>query len=251
MKTAELAEGLIYATKERLSGTAYPALLLEKGMWREKDEWGNWDGAEKRTRARIVRRAPGVRAESWRGWGADYSKTGLPVLVLKLTEWDFTEGAKDNQVVESPLEILERAKDNMNVMGLVAENHDGRTTTTTRKSVTIRVQTVKGIARKVVVELELMRPQQIVSQWGPYAKAEAREREAREAVTEATAEHKTRVANQEQAITTRLNALLGAENVARHYFHREWSSDGTSTTYEVSAEIIEQLLTLAEKGMSA
>lgn len=258
LKTADLAKDLTYATKERFSGTAYPGLLLEKVMWCEKDEWANWDGAENRSRARIVRRAPGVRAEGHQGWGRDYQKTGLPVLVLKLTDWNFTEGAKDNQVVESPASILERARDAMNVMGLVADTFDGRPTATTRKSITIRVQTVKGIARKVVAELELMRPQQFLSQWGPFVKAQAREREARKAIAEAVAKRKDEGERQAYDFSRRITELLGDEENARYTdsserydFHRKWTGDGTSRTYEVSADVIEKLLALAEKGASA
>jgi hypothetical protein len=255
LKTAELAKGLVYAVKERTTDS-YPGLLLEKGLWREKDEWGNWNGAEKRFKARIVRRAPqGARAEGYKGWGRDYEKTGLPVLLLKATEWDFSKHARDNQIIESPLEILERARDNMGVMALVAEDYDGRSTDTKRKSVTLQVQTVKGVAREVVIELELVRPQQVLSQWGPYVKAQTREREARQNHQAENARLKAENDADAARIKELADILLGQEsstylNGERYDLHRR-SAYSISTTYEISQDSLMRLLELAEKGLSA
>lgn len=250
MKTAELASGLIYATKDRPSLlNAHPSLLLDTALWRTEDAWGNWDGAKERSKRRIVRKAPqGARVETNTSWGFDYRKTALPLLVLKVCAWDFSERAGDNQIVESPASILERARDHMNIMALVDEDHDGRVTESIRHNISIRVETVKGVARKVEVELELMRPQQILSQWGPYAKQEAREAEAKEAAAKATAERKNQATEQSKSLSARLNTLLERDTTQRSGFRRQWTSSGTSTTYEVSAEIIERLLDLAEKG---
>jgi hypothetical protein len=257
VKTADLAQDLIYAVTERLSSTPSVGLLLDTVLWRESDEWGNWDGASARTRARIVRKAPkGARVEKSSGW-RDFYRNGLPVLVLKVIAWDFSERAGDDQIVESPASILERARDNMNVMGLIAEDHDGRPTATTRRSITIRVQTAKGAARKVTAELELMRPQQVVSQWGPYVKEHARQAAAKAAIANSLAEASAQSVAQAQGFVERLNALLGDEKGPRQHqgerydFHRKWTSGNVSSTYEVSADVIARLLDLAEKGASA
>jgi hypothetical protein len=257
VKTADLAQDLIYAVNERLSSTPTVGLLLDTALWRESDEWGHWDGASARTRARIVRKAPkGARVEKSSGW-RDFYKNGLPVLVLKAGAHDFSERAGDNQIVESAASVLERARDTMNVMGLVAEDYDGRPTASTRRSITIRVQTAKGAARKVSAELELMRPQQVVSQWGPYTKQKAREDAAKEALAKSFAEASAQSVAQAQGFVERLNALLGEEKGPRNHqgerydFHREWTSGNNTSTYQVHADIIERLLDLAEKGQTS
>lgn len=258
MKTADLAQDLTYAVSERLSSTPSVGLLLDTVLWRESDEWGNWDGASARTRARIVRKAPkGARVEKSSNW-RNFYRNGLPVLVLKVTAWDFSEGARDNQIVESPASILERARDTMDVMGLVAEDYDGRSTATTRRSITIRVQTVKGAARKVTAELELMRPQQVVSQWDPYVKREAEETATKAAIARQMAEARDQSVAQGQDFVTRLTALMGDGDSVRYNasderydFHRKWTSGNVSSTYEVSADVIARLLDLAEKGATS
>jgi hypothetical protein len=259
VKTADLTPGQTYAVTERLSSTPSVGLVLETALWREKDEWANWDGAESRSVARIWRKAPkGARVEGRQGWGRDYQKTGLPVLVLKsVGAYDFSERAGDNQIAETAQDILERARDNMNVMGLVAENHDGRRTDTTRRQIVIRVQTVKGTARKVTAELELMRPQQIASLWAPFVKREAEQAATKAAMAKSFAEASAQSVAQGQEFTARLSALLGDEkgprnaSDERYDFHRKWTSTNISSTYEVSADVIARLLDLAEKGASA
>lgn len=260
MKTADLAKGQTYAVTERLSSTPSVGLVLETALWREKDEWATWDGADTRSVARIWRKAPkGARVEARQGWGRDYQKTGLPVLVLKsVGAYDFSERAGDDQIAESAQDILERARDNMNVMGLVAENHDGRRTDTIRRQITIRVQTVKGAARKVNAELELMRPQQINSLWAPYVKREAEETATKAAIARQMAEARDQSVAQGQDFVTRLTALMGDGDSVRYNasderydFHRKLTSGNVSSTYEVSADVIARLLNLAEKGASA
>jgi hypothetical protein len=258
VKTADLTPGQTYAVNERLSSTPTVGLLLDTALWRESDEWGHWDGASARTRARTVRKAPkGARVEKSSGW-RDFYRNGLPVLVLTYVgAYDFSERAGDDQIVESPASILERARDAMNILGLVAEDYDGRPTDTTRRQIVIRVQTVKGTARKVTAELELMRPQQIASLWAPYIKQKAREDAAKEALAKSFAEASAQSVAQAQGFVERLNALLGEEKGPRNHqgerydFHREWTSGNNTSTYQVHADIIERLLDLAEKGQTS
>jgi hypothetical protein len=258
VKTADLTPGQTYAVNERFTGATRAGLVLDKALWRESDEWGDWDGAEKRTKARIVRKAPkGARIERSKGWG-DYSRTGLPVLVLDEWDFSFTERAEGEQITEEPHSILERARDAMNIMGLVAEDHDGRSTDTTRRSVTIRVQTAKGVARKVTATLTMLRPQQIIAGWTEHVEAEAREAAAKAALARTFGEAKRKSVAQAQDFVTRVTALMGDGDTVRYNhsnerydFHREWTSGGFSSTYEVSADVIARLLDLAEKGASS
>jgi hypothetical protein len=258
VKTADLTPGQTYAVTERLTGATKAGLVLDKALWRESDEWGDWDGAEKRTKARIVRKAPkGARIERSKGW-RDYSRTGLPVLVLDEWDFSFTERAEGEQITEEPHSILERARDAMNVMGLVAEDHDGRSTDTTRRSVTIRVQTAKGVARKVTATLTMLRPQQIIAGWTDHVEAEARLAAAQAAIANSLAEASAQSVAQAQGFVERLNTLLGdGDNIPynhqgeRYDFHREWTSGNNTSTYQVHADVIARLLDLAEKGASA
>lgn len=258
MKTSDLKSGTVYATNERPAATSKPGLLLDTALWRESDEWEHWDGASARTtRARIVRKAfKGARVEKSSGW-RDFYRNGLPVLVLNVLAWDFSEGARGNQIAETPLSILERARDTMNVMGLVADGFDGRPTPTTARSATLSVETVGGGSREVCVDLEFLRPQQVVSQWGPYLKQKAHEDAAKAAIDNSLAEASAKSVAQAQGFVERLNALLGEEESPRNHqgerydFHREWTSGNNSSTYQVRAEILARLLDLAEKGQSA
>ena len=256
MKTADLSTGQAYATTERLSATPRPGLLLDRALWQEKDEWGNWDGASARTSARIVRKAPkDARVGTNSNWRRGFWRNGLPVLVMQATAWDFSESARDTQIVESAQDLLVRAQDAMGVMDLVSEGHDGRVTATIRRKIVLRTKTVKGAARKIEFGLEFLRPQQITGGWTLHAEQDERERAAKAAIAKTLAESKARSTDQAQGFTNRLSALLGDDkprNIQneRYDFHRKWTSTGTSSTYEVSAEIIEQLLALAEKGMT-
>jgi len=257
VKTADLAEGLVYAVKERTS-VIMPGLLLDKSMWHEMDKWAKWDGSQERTRNRIIRKAaPGARAaKGVTGWRDDYSNVGLPVLVLKISPGSFSESAGDEQIVEAPLEILERARDNMNVMALVADDHDGRLAPTKRKVVTIRVATVTGAARKVPVELELVRPQQVLSQWGPFVKELERAAVAQAELAQKRSEQEAEIREQAQDFARRVTALLGDDETVhytadgeRYDFRR--AIYGPSNSYEVKPEVLARLLELAEKGASA
>jgi len=264
VKTADLLQDQTYAVVERFSSIPSVGLLLDKALWREKDERDTWDGTSSstRTRPRTVRKAPkGARIEKSQGWGLTYEKTGLPVLVLKLGAYDFSERAKSNQITESAKTLLERARDTMNIMDLVAEDHDGCVTATIQRSITIRVKTVKGTALKIPAELELMQPRQLTSTWDAYTERKVREDAAKVAIVQSLAEATARSAEQAQGFVTRLTALMGdGDNVhynasgERYDFHRKWTSDNSSnsrSTYEVSADIIARLLDLAEKGPSA
>lgn len=258
MKTADLAEGYTYAFVERSTSDVKAALLLDLALWWDGDQWANWDGGEKRTRARVVRKAPkGSRVARSKSWG-DYFTIGLPFLVLEVWDFSFSERAGDDRITEDPHAILERARDAMNVMDLVAENHDGRSTERIHSSITLRVPTAKGVARKVTVSLMLARPQQISTGWTTHVETAEREAAAKAATAKRFAEAATKSRAQGQDFVSRITALMGDGDTVRYDhsderydFHREWTSSGMSSTYQVSAEVIARLLDLAEKGASA
>lgn len=250
MKTADLAIDDVVAYKKNSNG-ANPALVLDTTTWTVEDKFACWDGPNTTaTRARCVRRT-GFSPRAFRGWG-NYSVTGLPVIVLDIREIAFMAQTNPQyRYVKSAAELLREADEKMNVRQIVAEDHDGRYTTAMHRRVDFPAETCDGSTREIGAFLEFVRPQTLLSDWTSYLQQAVREEEDREAHVRVLAERKAVAADQFQTFTSRLNILLGQEDIERNDFRQQLSDLGTGTPYQVSAEIIEQLLTLAEKGKRA
>lgn len=243
MKTSDLKAGRIYATAKRHLDWSRPSLLLDTRLWRERDMQ-----TADQTKERLVRLAPeGSRPGLFTGWGRDYSNVGLPVLVLHVSDHAFDDRAGEDQIMETPRSILLRARDTMNVMGLVAEGSDGRVTQTTLRQITLRVLTVKGVARKVLMELEFLRPQQISALWTEYVEGARKEALSKIEMERRFADRKAESDAAAADIARRIDTLLGW--TARDSgLRRKESSRAVNSVHEIQDDLLRALLLLAEKG---
>lgn len=257
MKLSELAADSIYAYRPRTSDdSAKPALVLEDKLWRSEWKWNNWDGAEKRTRQTVFSRAvKGDRAGSSSAYHANSWTCGVPVLIVNAEERFWMETRGDNRLLWGPFEILARALDEMDPFKLVEEGHDGRVRDGIKARVELAVPTFSRETQKVVVTLELVRPQTLVRDWKDFFAAA--EKRAKEDADFKKRQQAMKAHNDQMAasISARVSTLLGeAEHYTndgeRYDVRRKPTNTGISKTYQVSEEVLLKLLALAERSSS-
>lgn len=257
MKLAELVEGLVHAYRPRTSdSSAQAALVLEQKLWMREDKWANWDGAPTRTKQTIVRRASkGDRAGRSDNYTARSWVCGVPALIIDGSEYLWTPARGERQLAWSPAEIFERALSQMNPFKLISEGHDGRFSDDIRPRMAMDVPTVGGDTDKVHITLELIRPQTLLKQWGPYFKGVLRDQQ--EKATYEVRLDQMRKANDALAadIQSRADSLVGpaeshTSDGARIDLRRTETKTGISKSYVVSEEMLLKLLSLAERSSS-
>jgi len=239
----------VYAHRKNSYSSPYPVLVLEQALW---TEGGN---SAQRTLRRAEKGARAGRSSSW----SNHRVTGIPVLTMQTSAERFRASAEeDYRIVESPRELLVQAVEKSGIMELVdsgesvfGQDPQGRTYRKTRTSVSAHL--VNGEEYEIDVELELVRPQSIESDWDTYLveaeKAALAKAERDKDQADARAENDAVAQN----IAARLDALIDNEtgyNIRgeRYDAHRQHSSSGISTTYEIKQSVLLKLLALAEKG---
>jgi hypothetical protein len=248
MKTAELSTDLAYVLRKGEHGSSFPVLVIETLLWVERDVWRMINGTN--TKVRVVRRAE-KGARVGRGTSTyDYKLTGLPVLRLNANQYDFRDGANpEDQIIDSPKDLLAEALKLHEALDLVDSDtpvfQDGKK----YRRVSVDARYADGQVRSVTVEFELVRPQDIRQEWGAFIDDE-RARILQEAEwARQRAERQASSNEQAYGISSRVTALLGEpangydHNAERRDIHRKLN---TSSTYEVSHELLVKLLALAE-----
>lgn len=259
MKTAELRTEATYALRESSYSATYPVMVLEQALWTKRDDWFTAEDCRTVQRRIILREKKGARAG--RRDGYLYSRTGVPVLKLGVSDHRFLSSASpEHQIVDSAHDLLARALEKIPVMDLVDsgrsvvdEDDEGRKHY--RLKTTVEARYADGETREVEVSLALVRPQALIDGWDSHlGQAE------KEALAEAERERdmaELREASDKRAwnIRDRVTALLEDGDETRYNsrderydVHREQTSSGFSTTYQVSESVLLKLLALAEKG---
>lgn len=253
MKTSELAAKGIYAYRDRPSSYhVQPALLVEVALWKNKDEWGNWNGSETRTSQRVTSRAPkGSRPMHKQGYSGSWLQIGLPILVIE-ADYRRWEASTDDtrRIITQPYEILREAWDRMHILDLVADGHDGRATEPISRTIEVTVALGDGSATKVDVSLELVRPQNLQDSWNDFVEAMRKDAVAQVEMEMRKAERKAESDRVSADIAVRVTRLFddGDTTLYDHNGDRYGLRRRGGTTYEVSRETLLKLLELAEKG---
>lgn len=259
MKTSELTAKATYAYSERPSyGSTYPALVLEKVLWTEKDAWYRDDEGKRVSRRHLVRAEKGDRAGTKSGWGRDFKKTGIPVLKLDLSDWHFgVDNEQPTRITDTAPELLVKGAEQLKLMELVdsgesvfGQDEEGQSFRKTKTKVV--AHTADGGEITVTVELELVRPQTLLLIWHEHVEAAERGRKARAEHVQKQNEKKAASDTMARDIASRLDALLGADKSHTHggerydAYRRDAYHGGT--TYLVDQDLLLKLLALAEKG---
>jgi hypothetical protein len=263
MKTAELREMSTHALQEKSWGSTYPVLVLEKVLWTEKNEWfPKADGSGREERRVLCRAEKGARAGTGGvGYRSGYRKTGIPVLKLCAPDYSFKSSADPEYCIGDTAEdLLTRAMEKIQILDLVDSEQSVFTTDTERGSrrktqTTVMAQYADGHTGEVAVELELVRPQAILSDWTEHLEAAEKEAVAKAELEREKAERKAKNDKTAWSIRDRVTALLDDADTQRYNshderydLHRQWIGGGLSTKYEVSEGMLLKLLELAEKG---
>jgi hypothetical protein len=257
MKTAELTTTTVYAFQEDPYGSTYPVKVLEKSSWTEKNSWFDKEEGEGREERRILRRAEkGERAGTKSPWyGNGYRKTGIPVLKLGLTDWQF----ENYSYAETAEELLAQAAEKLSdkIMDLVDSKESVFTTSPEGKNsrktqATVTAHFTEGGSEEITVHLELVRPQQLIGSWAGHMEGKQKKALAMAEFQKKAAEKKAVSDEVARSIASRLDGLLGASESKtsegeRYDAHREDAYHG-GTTYHIDQATLLKLLELAEKG---
>lgn len=249
MKTADLSTDLAYLSHKGKHGSKRPVLVVETRLWVERDVWRMIDG--KNTKVRLVRRAEaGARVGTGRSSSYDYKLTGIPVLRLNASEYNFRDdGSPENTIVDSPKDLLAEALKLHDALDLVDTQTPVFQEGKKYRRLSVDARYADGQVRSVEVEFDLLRPQDIHQEWGAFIESE-RARLLQEAEwARAKAERQAKANEQAYSVSSRVTALLGESTLG--YDHNAERRDlrrksGSSSTYEVSHELLLKLLALAE-----
>lgn len=253
MKTADLkTDGIVYMHRKGQYAYERPVLVLEARNWTERDSYVTVDGERKKIRE-IHRSEKGTRVGRGQGY-VNYKLTGIPVLRLNVSEWDFREDADgDSRIIDSPLELLREAAELHDALALVDAETDVFSGGKSYRRVSVDARYADGQIRSVSVEFDLVRPQDLHKEWDVWVAEQAalRLQEAEWAMQRA--EKQNKAVTEASEITRRVDALMGSaerydHNGERYDIHRK---NSTGSTYEVSHELLVKLLAMAEGSSTA
>lgn len=249
MKTAELNTTTAYMHRKGQYGSERPVLVLEARNWTEKDTWTRVDGNSKKIR--VIRRSEkGVRVGSGRrGYIGDYKMTGIPVLRLGADSWNFKDGGDpDSTIIDDPAVLLQEALKLHNGLELVDTEQNVFDDGKAFRRVSVDARYADGQIRTVTVEFDLVRPQDLHQEWDAWIKAEnARKLQEAQWAQEKAERHQV-ATRQAYDISSRVTDLMGDEprydhNGERYDLRRK---SGSTSTYEISHELLVKLLGMAE-----
>lgn len=240
MKTSDIVVGKVYAQKNRPSMFfAYPVLVLAKDLWQVNS---NFAGV-----TMVRKAAPGEKAGTTKsGWtyGRNVETVGIPILRLAVENRDFWESTQIERRISSNVnveEILGKARDTMGVLGLIADDHDGRPTKENRVGMTVEAAMADGSTDELRVDFDVVRPQQIIGGWAEYLTAS--EEEFRESLR--------RAERQREIAAERRDADLDIISRAETLTDMDSSCEphrGIDGWFQISREMLTKLVEAAEKG---
>ncbi len=247
MKTADLNTTTVYMHRKGQYSSESPILVLENRNWTEQDTQVLVGGGKKRV---IQRAEKGARVGSsnstWR-----YKKTGIPVLKLNVGEWSFREDADDeSRIIDSPDVLLQEALKIHEALSLVDTDQNVFNDGKKYRRVHVDARYADGQIQQVTVEFELVRPQDIHTEWATWMEENKAERLRQAEWNRQKAERQQTATQQAQDLTERVTVLLGDEprydhNGERYDLHRKHMS---GQTYEVSYELLAKLVQMAERS---
>lgn len=245
MKSSSLTVNGIYATKKGSYASVRPALVLDKKNWVSREQWVDSPTGGPRLKTRVYTPAEkGDRASA--GSYRSSTEVGIPVLRISKDGYYWSETTDSNlRIVDQPDVILQKARLAMNTDAVFSTGEGSMST-----SAAIAVRTFDGELDTVSVHLEFFRPQSFIASWADHVE-EARKLSLKKVEWEmAKAERQAKSNATSQDIMSRVSKLVDHPNnytlSGERYDLRRKA--GSTTTYEVSEEMLLKLLALAEKG---
>jgi len=250
MKTADLDTTTVYRYMKSTYGSNNPVLVVEARLWTEKDTWPGFNSDRKKMR--VLRRSEkGTKVGSGRrGYSADYKMTGVPVLILGASDYSFRTDADDDQrIVDSPLDLLKRAREQHKALELVDTEKDVFEGGREFRRFSVDALYADGKTRSVTVEFEVVLPQAIKQPWDDFLREEAVRLVQEADWAKQKADKRQTALKQAEEVSRRVTALTGDEGVRfdhngeRYDVRRKHDS---SSTYEISYELLLKLIGMAE-----
>lgn len=247
MKTSDLNAGSVYAMRTRQHEAARATMVIARDMWRARRTYlGNSNDF-------IVEVAPkGTRPErSAYGWSGNRATAGIPCLVIENTEDAWKSYDDGLALTEDPKVILVRAAEQFDAIALLG-TFDANALP--KRSTKVTTKRADGLKVEVLVNVRLLRPQDLIQLWDSYVIEQAEAKVAKAKQAEAHAERKKENDQQAYEISDRVTTLLGPPISGYNYasergdLYRTHKTGVISTTYEINQATLLRLLELAEKG---
>jgi hypothetical protein len=247
MRIADLTVCTVYAMRCNSHSSTVPVLLLDTALWNHK--WKALHTEDNKVRYIIAKAEVGTRVRS-----TSSGVVGLPVLKLENGYRNWTASDEDQRVVTSPAEILATAARQLGLDKASDLEFDGPYGELRHHLRTeVIVELANGRKASMEAVLDFVRPQVLINSWEGYAAHEAEEVRLRVEREKEWQVKRDQAKSQFEDFTTRVDTLVG-EGDRGPWVEGRWGlqpSSKTSGRYEVSAELLEQLIALAEKGRDA